>query len=121
MARRTRTSMYEPYRDAIVAALDAGKTIKQIYREIVFPALNGACEYNGLLHYVNKNGLRYAASGDGYEKIYECKGCEYCGKIQRERCLPMAYCRKAEREILPVVKTSPRWCPLRDQKKQGEI
>lgn len=31
--------MYEPYRDAIVAALDAGKTIKQIYREIVYRRL----------------------------------------------------------------------------------
>lgn len=121
MSKRKRTSMYEPYRSDIITALDAGKTVKQIYREIICPALNGACEYNGLLHYVNKNGLRYVTGNDGYEMVLECKGCEYCGEIQRERFLPMAYCKRVEREILPAVKTSPRWCPLRDQKRQGEI
>ena len=48
MGRRKRTSMYDQYRDDIVAALDAGKTIRQIYDEIICPALNGGCEYSGL-------------------------------------------------------------------------
>ena len=58
MERRKRTSMYDPYREDIVAALEAGKTIRQIYYEIICPALNGGCEYSGLVYYVNKNGLR---------------------------------------------------------------
>lgn len=41
MERRKRTSMYDPYREDIVAALEAGKTIRQIYYEIICPALNG--------------------------------------------------------------------------------
>ena len=43
MERRKRTSMYDPYREDIVAALEAGKTIRQIYDEIICPALNGGC------------------------------------------------------------------------------
>ena len=35
MERRKRTSMYDPYREDIVAALEAGKTIIQIYNEII--------------------------------------------------------------------------------------
>lgn len=115
MARRKRTSMYDQYRDDIVAALDAGKTIIQIYNEIIYPAMNGACEYSGLAYYVNKNGLRYVTENDGYEPVHICAECEHCGKIQRERFDPMSFCKKAEREILPVVKTSPRWCPLRSR------
>ena len=57
MERRKRTSMYDPYREDIVAALEAGKTISKIYDEIIRPALNGGCEYSGLVYYVNKNGL----------------------------------------------------------------
>jgi len=41
MERRKRTSMYDPYREDIVTALEAGKTIRQIYDEIIRPALNG--------------------------------------------------------------------------------
>lgn len=108
MARRKRTSMYDQYRDDIVAALDAGKTIIQIYNEIIYPAMNGACEYSGLAYYVNKNGLRYVTENDGYEPVHICAECEHCGKIQRERFDPMSFCKKAEREILPVVKTYPR-------------
>lgn len=50
MERRKRTSMYDPYREDIVAALEAGKTIRQIYDEIICPALNGGCEYSGLVY-----------------------------------------------------------------------
>lgn len=113
MERRKRTSMYDPYREDIVAALEAGKTIRQIYYEIICPALNGGCEYSGLTYYVNKNGLRYVTENDGYEPVHICAECEHCGQIQRERFDPMRICKTAEREVLAVVKTSPRWCPLR--------
>ena len=85
MERRKRTSMYDPYREDIVAALEAGKTIRQIYYEIICPALNGGCEYSGLVYYVNKNGLRYVTENDGYEPVHICAKCERCGQIQRER------------------------------------
>lgn len=113
MERRKRTSMYDPYREDIVAALEAGKTIRQIYDEIICPALNGGCEYSGLVYYVNKNGLRYVTENDGYEPVHICAECEHCGQIQWERFDPMRICKTAEREVLAVVKTSPRWCPLR--------
>lgn len=113
MGRRKRTSMYDPYREDIVAALETGKTIRQIYDEIIRPALNGGCEYSGLVYYVNKNGLRYVTENDGYEPVHICAECEHCGQIQRERFDPMRICKTAEREVLSVVKTSPRWCPLR--------
>ena len=113
MERRKRTSMYDPYREDIVAALETGKTIRQIYDEIIRPALNGGCEYSGLVYYVNKNGLRYVTENDGYEPVHICAKCEHCGQIQRERFDPMRICKEAEREVLAVVKTSPRWCPLR--------
>ena len=70
MERRKKTSMYDPYREDIVAALEAGKTIRQIYNEIIYPAMNGACEYSGLAYYVNKNGLRYVTENDGYGKAW---------------------------------------------------
>lgn len=81
----------------------------------------GGCEYSGLVYYVNKNGLRYVTENDGYEPVHICAECEHCGKIQRERFDPMSFCKKAEREILPVVKTSPRWCPLRSRNTGGEV
>lgn len=99
MDRRKRTSMYDPYREDIVAALEAGKTIRQIYDEIIRPALNGGCEYSGLVYYVNKNGLRYVTENDGYEPVHICAECKHCGKIQRERFDPMSFCKKAEREF----------------------
>ena len=113
MERRKRTSMYDSYREDIVAALEAGKTIRQIYDEIICPALNGGCEYSGLVYYVNKNGLRYVTENDGYEPVYICAEWEQCGQIERGRFDPMRICKEAEREVLAVVKTSPRWCPLR--------
>ena len=41
MERRKRTSMYDPYREDIVAALEAGKTISKIYDEIIRQTLHG--------------------------------------------------------------------------------
>ena len=97
MERRKRMSMYDPYREDIVAALEAGKTISKIYDEIIRPALNGGCEYSGLVYYVNKNGLRYVTENDGYEPVHICAECEHCGQIQRERFDPMRICKTAER------------------------
>ncbi|MFQ8776885.1 MAG: hypothetical protein ACLR78_04910 [Roseburia sp.] len=57
MERRKRTSMYDPYREDIVAALEAGKTISKIYDEIIRPALNGGCELQRLGVLREQNGL----------------------------------------------------------------
>ena len=47
MERRKRTSMYDPYREDIVTALEAGKTIRQIYDEIGLIPCGFARKRNG--------------------------------------------------------------------------
>ena len=115
--------MFAPYRQEIIAALEAGMTVKKIYREIIYPAMNGGCQYGALVYYVNANGLRSVTNNDGYEIAPRCSDCEHCGKMKRfqERYKEFSYCRIAEREICGQNKSSPRWCPMRDGKRQGEI
>lgn len=50
MGKRKGKSMYSPYRDEIIKALDKGMTVKEIFREIIYPAFNGGCEYGGFVY-----------------------------------------------------------------------
>ena len=112
MGKRKGQSMYSPYRDEIIKALDKGMTVKEIFREIIYPAFN-----------INTNDLRNATDNDGYEVAPECSKCESRGMMKRvdEDMKALCYCRREEREICRLIKNSPRWCPKRDQKRQGEI
>lgn len=75
--------MFAPYRQEIIAALEAGMTVKKIYREIIYPAMNGGCQYGALVYYVNANGLRSVTNNDGYEIVPRCSDCEHRGKMKR--------------------------------------
>ena len=94
MERRKRTSMYDSYREDIVAALEAGKTIRQIYDEIICPALNGGCEYSGLVYYVNKNGLRYVTENDGYEPVISAQSVSIAVRSSGSGLIPCGFARK---------------------------
>lgn len=123
MGKRKGKSMYSPYRNEIIKALDKGMTVKEIFREIIYPAFNGGCEYGGFVYYINANDLRNATDNDGYEIAPECNKCESLGTMRRvnKDMKALCYCRREEKEICRLIKSSPRWCPKRDQKRQGEI
>ena len=123
MGKKKGESMYSPYREEIIKALDSGMTVKKIFREIIYPALNGACEYCGFVYYINANDLRNATENDGYEIAPKCSECENRGIMKRVDLdmKAICFCRKEEREICNKIKSSPRWCPKRDQKRQGEV
>lgn len=116
-------SMFAPYQKEIVALLDEGRSIKQIYRDLIYPAMNGGCSYCNLVHYINSNELRSAADHDGYEVVPACRECVDCKVVKRCKtdAPDLKICRMTMQEINRQVKHSPRWCPKRDLKRQGEV
>ena len=115
MGKKLGDSMFAPYEQTIIENLEAGKTLRQIFDHIISPALNGGCAYPSLVTYVKKAGLRQRTWNDGYERVPKCVECEHYGQIERaiEYQNPICYCRETEREMLPNMKTSPKWCPKR--------
>ena len=122
MGRRKGTSMYAPYRDDIIRLLDEGKNVKQIFR-ILFPQPNSGYQYQTFLGYVNRNGLRFVTDNEGYEEVPLCGKCEQWASIKRcEAGLKdFSVCLTEKREVGPQRTTSPKWCPKRDKKRQGEV
>lgn len=123
MGKRKVKSMFDPYEKKIIALLDAGKSMKQIYREDIYPAMHGGCGYEALVYFVNARGLRSVAANDGYEVVPKCAECSECKLLKRHRASTpdMKICLSALHEINEYVISSPRWCPKRDRKRQGEI
>lgn len=114
--------MFSPYRDEIIRLLDEGKNVKQIFR-ILFPEPDSGYQYQTFLGYVNNNGLRFVTDNKGYEEVPLCKLCKSMVSIkrcERDKC-DIAVCLSEKREIGPHRITSPKWCPKRDKKRQGEV
>lgn len=129
MGKKKGSSMFSPYRQNIIDALASGRTVKAIFREIIYPALNGGCTYCGMLYYINHTGVRQEAEKDGYEIVPNCRECEnrcivkMCNEKQKDKffCSISGDSKRKYQEIENHILHSPRWCPKRDPKRQGEI
>ena len=121
MGRRKGTSMFEPFKEDIIGLLEQGKNVKQIYR-ILFSQPDSGYQYQGLLNFINTNRLRFVTDNDGYEVQPKCHECKCYMRIKREEGIKdMKVCTNEKREIKYSIVVSPRWCPLRDKKRQGEL
>lgn len=122
MGRKKGTSMYAPYKGDIIRLLDDGKTVKQIFRTL-FPEPNSGYQYQTFLNYINHNGLRFVTDNEGYEETPVCAECKECASVKRfvNSMENLTICLAEKREIGPYKITSPKWCPKRDKKRQGEV
>lgn len=122
MGRLKGDSLYSPYKEKIINLLDEGYTIKCIFR-MLFPVQDSGYNYSTFLQYVNRNGLRYVTENAGYEKLPVCSECENCMDVKRYEngMKNISVCYIEKREIRPYSIASPRWCPNRDKKRQGEV
>ena len=113
--------IYSQYVDEIIDLLDKGYTVKQIYRMLFHDS--PGYEYQNLLRFVNTYELRYVTGNDGYERLPICNECDKCLTVKRHEkgVKDMRVCIADKREIASNVTKSPKWCPKRDKKRQGEV
>ena len=105
---RRGNSMFEPFREQIERDIDAGLTVKQIWKN-----LPPGYTYDGLYTYIRVNQIRNGEWAKALDVRPKCVSCEYMREVKNAKgrydkaCM---LCTKSWQMISASVRHCPRWC-----------
>lgn len=115
MTKRTRKSMFEPYREQIIKWCAQGETARYMTEQL--EEMTGQAFYEQAVYaYIYTHKLRYAP----YFLNRNCNECEYCHKYINTNNTEGRICTKHWKTIQPNVKNSPKWCANENREQLNE-